>query len=138
MTQKALSIQGALNLAGVYIKNLVDSFVATERVLLDARVSTPPQPNYSRSMFLYLHAWSWLPFSRILSVPSTPQHERGDTFLGDIPSYIQALRDCVVGTINWTYETELYFGKKGEEVRSFGWVFLSQKLKTDGEEPEPP
>lgn len=37
---------------------------------------------------------------------------------------VQNLRDCVVGVVNWIYETELYFGAKGEEVRMFGWVFL--------------
>jgi hypothetical protein len=138
MTHKELSIQGALNLAGFYIKDLVDLFVASERVLLDARVPTPPPPNHSGSMLLYLKAWNWFPFSRVSTassplMPETPQHERGDAFLGDISSYVQALRACVVGTINWAYETELYFGKKGEEIRSFGWVFLNQKLKTDDE-----
>ncbi|KAJ2936087.1 hypothetical protein H1R20_g1008, partial [Candolleomyces eurysporus] len=39
--------------------------------------------------------------------------------------YIQALKDYIVGSIHWGYETELYFGQKGNEVRSFGWVFLA-------------
>ncbi|KAJ2929519.1 hypothetical protein H1R20_g7579, partial [Candolleomyces eurysporus] len=39
--------------------------------------------------------------------------------------YIQALKDYIVGSIHWGYETELYFGQKGDEVRSFGWVFLA-------------
>ena len=143
MTRKGLSIQGALNLAGVYIKDLVDLFVATERVLLDARAPTPPQSNQSHLMFLYSQAWNWFPFSRVVAMPpslisETPLHERGDTFLGDLPSYVQSLRDCVVGTINWAYETELYFGKKGEEIRSFGWIFLNQKFKADGEGLEAP
>ncbi|KAJ2925793.1 hypothetical protein H1R20_g11303, partial [Candolleomyces eurysporus] len=40
--------------------------------------------------------------------------------------YIQALKDYIVGSIHWGYETELYFGQKGDEVRSFGWVFLAR------------
>jgi hypothetical protein len=39
--------------------------------------------------------------------------------------YIQALKDYIAGSIHWGYETELYFGQKGDEVRSFGWVFLA-------------
>lgn len=39
--------------------------------------------------------------------------------------YIQALKDYIVGSVHWGYETELYFGQKGDEVRSFGWVFLA-------------
>ncbi|RXW13522.1 hypothetical protein EST38_g12333 [Candolleomyces aberdarensis] len=39
--------------------------------------------------------------------------------------YVQALKDYIVGSIHWGYETELYFGQKGDEVRSFGWVFLA-------------
>ncbi|KAJ2920476.1 hypothetical protein H1R20_g16618, partial [Candolleomyces eurysporus] len=39
--------------------------------------------------------------------------------------YIQALKDYIVGSIHWGYETELYFGQKGDEVRLFGWVFLA-------------
>jgi hypothetical protein len=64
----------------------------------------------------------------------TPKHDREDAFLNDIASYVQALRDCIVGTINWAYETELYFGKKGEEIRTFGWIFLDDSLRTEGEE----
>ena len=39
--------------------------------------------------------------------------------------YIQTLKDYIVASIHWGYETELYFGQKGDEVRSFGWVFLA-------------
>ncbi|EGN97723.1 hypothetical protein SERLA73DRAFT_92947 [Serpula lacrymans var. lacrymans S7.3] len=42
----------------------------------------------------------------------------------DIRLYVQGLRDCIAGSINWFYETERYFGDKGEQVRSYGWVFL--------------
>jgi hypothetical protein len=138
MTQNDLSIQGALNLAGVYIRDLFDSFVASERALLDARGSTPPQPNLSRPT-LYSLPWNWSPFSHVSVartplMSETPKHDRDDAFLNDISSYVQALRDCIVGTINWAYETELYFGKKGEEIRTFGWIFLDDNLRMEGEE----
>ncbi|KNZ79049.1 Epi-isozizaene synthase [Termitomyces sp. J132] len=50
----------------------------------------------------------------------------------DISSCVRTLKDYIVGTINWAYETELYFGKKGEEIRTFGWVFLNSA--TDSQE----
>lgn len=42
-----------------------------------------------------------------------------------VARYVLSLRDYIIGSIHWGYETELYFGQKGGEIRSFGWVFLS-------------
>jgi len=42
----------------------------------------------------------------------------------DTRRYVQGLRDCISGTVNWLYETERYLGTKGNEVRAFGWVFV--------------
>ena len=42
----------------------------------------------------------------------------------DTKRYVHGLRDCIAGTVNWLYETERYLGTKGNEVRSFGWVFV--------------
>lgn len=33
------------------------------------------------------------------------------------------MRDCISGFIHWIYEGERYFGKRYEEVATFGWVF---------------
>jgi hypothetical protein len=57
-----------------------------------------------------------------MATPSTPDWD--EEIFDNVRLYVQGLRDCVVGSINWAYETELYFGQKGEEVRAFGWVFL--------------
>ncbi|KAI0773127.1 terpenoid synthase [Trametes elegans] len=43
----------------------------------------------------------------------------------DVRAYVQGLRDCIVGTLHWIYETDRYFGDTAEDVRSSGWVFLS-------------
>lgn len=45
--------------------------------------------------------------------------------LEDVRAMVQGLKDCIVGCVNWVYETEMFFGGKGEEVRAFGWVFLA-------------
>ncbi|KAF8836489.1 terpenoid synthase [Paxillus ammoniavirescens] len=38
--------------------------------------------------------------------------------------YMQSLRDWIAGFVNWLYETQLFLGEKGSEVRTFGWVFV--------------
>ncbi len=45
----------------------------------------------------------------------------------DIRTYIQGLRDWIIGYAHWIYETERYFKDNGEDVRAFGWVFLLPK-----------
>ncbi|KAF8063271.1 isoprenoid synthase domain-containing protein [Lyophyllum atratum] len=133
---KRLSLQGALNLAGILIKQMFDSFIETEKSLFCP--PTPPQSNHFGNGSLSSY-WTWISSTRLATPPASPgpdpsnMADGGDLArLGDLPSYVQTLRDCIVGTINWAYETELYFGRKGEEIRTFGWVFL--KAPVDGEE----
>ncbi|KAG6872341.1 hypothetical protein C0995_010559 [Termitomyces sp. Mi166 len=126
MTHKNLSLQGAVNLAGSTIKEMFDSFIETEKSLFSP--PRPSQTNKSRtSTFYYPLSWFTSLRSTAPSESLVPISEQGDDLarLGDLPSYVQTLKDCIVGTINWAYETELYFGKKGEEIRTFGWVFLN-------------
>ncbi|KAF8880999.1 hypothetical protein BD779DRAFT_1675667 [Infundibulicybe gibba] len=97
-----LSVQGAMNLAAVHIKSLFSKFAHAERSLL----APPPGPSL----------WNWW---------GSPARPLADETADNVRAYVQALRDCVAGTVHWVYETELYFGQKGEEVRSFGWIFLN-------------
>ncbi|KAI0354460.1 terpenoid synthase [Trametes cingulata] len=57
------------------------------------------------------------------SLPALPA--LGERDADDVRAYVQGLRDCVVGTLHWLYETDRYFGETAEDVRSSGWVFLS-------------
>ena len=43
----------------------------------------------------------------------------------DVRAYVRGLRDCIVGTLHWLYETDRFFGDTGEDVRSSGWAFVS-------------
>lgn len=53
----------------------------------------------------------------VLSVPDfAADHE--------IRRYLRGLRDWIAGFVNWLYETQLFLGEKGNEVRAFGWVFI--------------
>lgn len=42
----------------------------------------------------------------------------------EVQMYVQGLRDCIVGVLHWVYETERYFQGHGDDIRSFGWIFL--------------
>ncbi|KAJ6632405.1 isoprenoid synthase domain-containing protein [Mycena sp. CBHHK59/15] len=113
--EKHLSIQGATNAAFAIVSQSFQRFLAAE-------VSLFPAPE------THLHpqagpAWSWNPLSRKRSSPELSGHGQG-TMDADAKLYMRGLKDCIVGTLNWSYETELYFGVKGDEVRQFGWVFL--------------
>lgn len=115
MHHKNLSLQGAVNLAGNMIKDAFATFCSLERSLLE---SVDPKPAINPSVL----SWVWGSFA-----PSgnNPQETVSEEVLAAVRNYITRLKDCIVGTINWVYETELYFGKKGGEIRTFGWVFIS-------------
>ncbi|KAI0072253.1 terpenoid synthase [Panus rudis PR-1116 ss-1] len=51
----------------------------------------------------------------------------------DVDRYVQGLRDWIVGSIHWIYETGRYFDGNAEDVRTFGWVFLLPKQSTNPE-----
>lgn len=42
----------------------------------------------------------------------------------DVRTYIVGLKDWIVGTAHWVYQTDRYFKGKGNNVKTFGWVFL--------------
>ncbi|KAG5643456.1 hypothetical protein DXG03_000888 [Asterophora parasitica] len=137
MVDRHLSLQGALNFAGVMIRQMFDSFVEIQQSLFSP--STPPYANHPGSGTLSA-CWKWITSTRLATPPALTHWppptnlEYGGDLASDLPSYVRTLRDCIVGTINWAYETELYFGRKGEEIRTFGWVFLNPKVIGDSED----
>jgi len=42
----------------------------------------------------------------------------------EVRQYLRGLRDWIAGFVNWLYETQLFLGERGNEVRAFGWVFI--------------
>lgn len=44
-----------------------------------------------------------------------------------------AMRDCIGGFIHWIYEGERYFGKRYEEVATFGWIFTGTSGASTGD-----
>jgi len=117
MHHKNLSLQGAINLAGNMIKDAFATFCSLEHSLLEK-----VDPKLS-AIGLPILSWVWtflVPTSKTSST-ETVSNETSTV----VQNYITSLKDYIVGTINWLYETELYFGKKGSEIRTFGWVFIN-------------
>ncbi|KAL0572126.1 hypothetical protein V5O48_009839 [Marasmius crinis-equi] len=118
-----LSVQGAVNLAGTLANKRLDGFKA----LLPA--PTPPAPTPPSTSFLYslLACFSFYPQpppppfppapapTPILTLNTTPPPDDHDH---DKALCIRGLKDCIVGSLNWAFESELFFGKKVAEF----WV----------------
>jgi hypothetical protein len=105
---KGVVLQGAINYAFTLIEQSFRNFLAAESAL---SLQQPTSPS----------TWTWNPLSRKQPSSAAPEHV---PLTLDSKLYLQGLKDCIVGSLNWSYETELYFGSKGNEVRQFGWVFL--------------
>ncbi|KAH6905129.1 hypothetical protein BKA70DRAFT_1565151 [Coprinopsis sp. MPI-PUGE-AT-0042] len=142
VAHRGLSIQGAMNYAGGMVKERVEEFRRLESALL------PPVKEESDSSWTstWLRSIPGLTRSASFGSRSTPQNYLSgiegespappldDETLGiieegqarmQVTRYILGLKDYIIGSIHWGYETELFFGTKGDETRSFGWVFLT-------------
>lgn len=122
MHHKNISLQGAVNLAGNMIKDAFATFRSLEHSLLE---SIDPKKS-AITIGLPILSWVWA------SIVPPSNNNSSETVsketLTVVQNYITRLKDCIVGTVNWLYETELYFGKKGSEIRTFGWVFISNPI----------
>ncbi|KAJ6552048.1 isoprenoid synthase domain-containing protein [Mycena vulgaris] len=109
-----VSVQAAISSAFTLVDSSFQSFIAAESALfIEQPTPSPTTP-----------VRSWNPLSR----REPPEAPLGPLPLSsDAKLYLRGLKDCIVGTINWSYESELYFGSKGDEVRQFGWVFLRRR-----------
>lgn len=46
----------------------------------------------------------------------------------DVESYVQGLREWIVGSVHWNFETERYFGERGAEIKKTRTVELLPKV----------
>lgn len=106
------------------LKDAVTSFRTAESHLV---VSLKAESYLSSSLPSPL---AWI-LGTIYPAPEDKQdEEKREKERKEAENYVRGLRSLIAGTVNWVYETEVYFGKKGEEVRTFGWVFLNSNSKT--------
>ena len=117
-----------MNLAGRMIKDAFSSFCTLENDLIESMKPTQSILSSLSSLF----DWKRKDKGSELSYSFIDDSAKSNEGLEDVKRYIQALKDCIAGSIHWAYETELFFGKKGGEVRSFGWVFAHMKYMDPG------
>ncbi|PPQ90350.1 hypothetical protein CVT25_007752 [Psilocybe cyanescens] len=113
MYHNSLSVQGAMNQSGIMIKQAFSSFCSAERSILDSL-------DRQKSSKAPILSWVWM------TLASEGVPAEAEAISETIRRYIRALKDCISAVIHWAYETELFFGKKGGEIRTFGWVFVDQ------------
>ena len=118
MHHRNISLQGAVNLAGKMIKDAFATFCSLEHSLLESF-----DPKKGAIIDLPILSWVWT--SLVPSGDDDSSETINKETLTVVQNYITRLKDCIVGRVNWLYETELYFGKKGSEIRTFGWVFIN-------------
>ena len=119
MAQKGVTLQAAMNAAAALVKQAFSEFSEAERLITSLRPSQEIGPKTTSP-------WNIVSFL-YGSVVLKPSSGWDEAAYNDVKLYIQGLKDCIVGALNWSYEAELFFGDKGEEVRTFGWVFLRPK-----------
>ncbi|ESK89940.1 hypothetical protein Moror_788 [Moniliophthora roreri MCA 2997] len=147
MVQRDLSIQGAVNQSGSLIKDKFDGFKTLETALWSRHPredsssqlspSPPPPPPTeptNASLGSTLTTWIRSPLSRsnsrtnlraLFSASEATKWDRNT--VNDVSLFLQGLKDCMGGCLNWAYDSQIFFGTKGDAVRNFGWVFLTQK-----------
>ncbi|KAF8124283.1 isoprenoid synthase domain-containing protein [Mycena galopus ATCC 62051] len=111
---RGVSFQGGLNQTFPIIEQALQTFLSAESAL-----EAPATVQTTNSL------WAWIPPLSRKEPSATPPAQV--MLSPDSKLYLRGLKDCIVGTLNWGYETELYFGSKGDEVRQFGWVFLKDR-----------
>ncbi|KAJ3983985.1 hypothetical protein F5890DRAFT_106311 [Lentinula detonsa] len=116
--------------AGDLILSRLASFKSLENTLLSSvgtlsSTTTNSSPAVQKSIWQSItHNFTGTQKTKI------PPSSLNEVQAHDIARYICALKDCMVGFLNWTYETDMFFGTKGESVKSFGWVFLLSPIQS--------
>ena len=138
MTERDLSLQAAVNEAAHLVKEEFDAFQRLETSLWGRhpRENANGSPasglkEQNATLGATLSTWIRKPLSRsssrtnLAALFSASEATKWDTSTAnDASLFLQGLRDCMGGSLHWAYETELFFGSKGEAIRNFGWIFL--------------
>ncbi|KAJ8087106.1 hypothetical protein PM082_005934 [Marasmius tenuissimus] len=140
MSERGISLQAAVNEAGHLVKDKFDAFKELETSLW----ARHPRENANGSsasgqgatLGATLSTWIRKPRSlsrsssrtNLAALFSASEASKWDTSTAnDASLFLQGLKDCMGGSLHWSYETELFFGSKGEAIRNFGWIFLSSQ-----------
>ncbi|KAH8813947.1 isoprenoid synthase domain-containing protein [Flagelloscypha sp. PMI_526] len=116
MQTQNVPLQHAISLTEARIRSSFEAFNLLEGQLSAPTPPSSPPPKATHSFVSR--------FWRPQRTPGSPQQDLIPSQTRDLRCCGQGLKDFIIGVINWAYETELYFGEKGEDVRAFGWVFM--------------
>ncbi|KJA15837.1 hypothetical protein HYPSUDRAFT_334578 [Hypholoma sublateritium FD-334 SS-4] len=124
MRSKGLAVQGAMNMCGGMVRARVDDFrSAVERL---HTLLSPPTPVPARPAL----SWVWGSSAKGSSCEASEGvgvgGKDGEKVRAEAERYVRALEDCIAGGVQWLYETPLFFGAQGAEIRAFGWVFADE------------
>lgn len=110
-----------MNMCGGMVRARVDDFRSAAESL--QALLAPPEPT---STALPMLSWVWGKSDS--EKGKTGQVEEGERERArkEAERYVRALEDCVAGGVHWLYETPLFFGAQGAEIRAFGWVFANE------------
>ncbi|KAJ4490591.1 hypothetical protein J3R30DRAFT_110451 [Lentinula aciculospora] len=130
-SEREVALVHSIKDAGDLILQRLSSFKSLEKSLLSS-VGELPQAPASKTSAASLKSWfSFDLFSETQKL-NNPRSSITEFQAHDIALYVRSLKDCMIGFLNWTYETDMFFGTKGESVKSFGWVFLLPPQHTSG------
>ncbi|KAJ4493616.1 hypothetical protein C8J55DRAFT_485016 [Lentinula edodes] len=124
-SKREIALVHSIKEAGDLIFQRIDAFKSLEKSLLSS-MGASPSDRESDSGATALNSL-WNNFTGLFSAaekPNNPHPSVTDFQAHDIALYIRALKDCLVGFLHWAYETDIFFGTKGDTVKGFGWVFL--------------
>ena len=124
MRTRGLAVQGAMNAGGGMVRARVDDFRASAERLHALLAPHPPA-----SAALPVLSWVFGGSTKAGQGNAGLGEERvGERTKEDTLRYVRALEDCVAGGVQWLYETSLFFGAQGAEIRAFGWVFADEPV----------
>ncbi|KAJ3875375.1 hypothetical protein F5051DRAFT_442482 [Lentinula edodes] len=124
-SKREIALVHSIKEAGDLIFQRIDAFKSLEKSLLSS-VGASPSDCASDTGATALNSL-WNNFTGLFSAtqkPNNPHPSVTEFQAHDIALYIRALKDCMVGFLHWAYETDVFFGTKGDTVKGFGWVFL--------------
>lgn len=124
-SKREIALVHSIKEAGDLIFQRIDAFKFLEKSLLSSVGASPSDRASDTGATAVTSLWN--NFTGLFSAaqkPNNPHPSVTEFQAHDIALYIRALKDCMVGFLHWAYETDIFFGTKGDTVKGFGWVFL--------------
>ncbi|KAJ3810346.1 hypothetical protein F5876DRAFT_42015 [Lentinula aff. lateritia] len=123
-SKREIALVHSIKEAGDLIFQRIDTFKSMEKSLLSSVGASPSDRASDTGATALASLWNSTGLFSAAQKPNNPHTSVTEFQAHDIILYIRALKDCMVGFLHWAYETDIFFGTKGDTVKGFGWVFL--------------